>query len=129
MSFSNEGLSMRYSFWLMLLLGLVASVAVGAQPSEKKEAASTVQDKKNAADEGSQPADEKAATDDKSAKKTGRKVPLKLTTANEAELIKTLSYMQGFGQGHEMFMQSKDQGIQLDVDLAVQAFRDGLEGK
>lgn len=96
----------------------------GAQPNGK--------DDKNAATDDKKVQDEAAADkDDKPAakKNNGKKSSgLKLTTADEAELLKTLSYMQGYELGKQI-AQMSDLGIELDKQTLIAAFQDALDGK
>jgi FKBP-type peptidyl-prolyl cis-trans isomerase len=126
---------MRRFFGLIAALAFAVSANVGAQPSDEKEpveakkAAEPTQTKTNASDDKTKSSDDKTATGDKATKKNAKKAPPAPAPVDEAELLKTLCYMQGFGQGHEIFKQYKQQGIELDEEILVQAFRDGLSGK
>ncbi|HWB12899.1 MAG TPA: FKBP-type peptidyl-prolyl cis-trans isomerase [Pirellulales bacterium] len=52
-----------------------------------------------------------------------------LNIDDEASLLKTLAYMQGYGAGKTLFEQFKQQGINLDETAVLAAFKDGLAGK
>lgn len=89
---------------------------------------------KAAQDEAAEPAtdDPSAPEDDadKPAKKTGKKgLGLKITTDDEAELLKALSYIQGYGMGKQLFDQFDQLGVDLDLEILSAAFKDGIEGK
>jgi FKBP-type peptidyl-prolyl cis-trans isomerase FklB len=122
---------MRFSFWSVVGLAVTAAVAIGAQPPQKKQAAPATPSKDENAEAQAQASDEKPATetDEKSSKNNSKKpAGTKLTLSDEVELLKTLSYIQGFAQGHQMFLQFKEQGIALDEEALVKAFKDGLAG-
>lgn len=133
---------MRRFFGLIVVLAFAVSATVGAQPSNKKEPAETkkaatgtaeakapAQTKTNADDEKAGAPNGKTAAEDKPAKKNAKKAGPNAPTLDEAELLKTLCYMEGYGQGHEMYQKYKEQGIELDDELLIQAFKDGLSGE
>lgn len=104
-----------------------------AAPAAKKaQAGDDVEPGDNEKDAATDKEDKDAAAKDKDetpAPKNGKKSSgLKLTTANDTELLKTLSYMQGYDLGKQM-TQFSNMGIELDHETLVAAFREGLEGK
>ena len=124
------------------VLAWAGSMAAWAQPPAKKQSGSPppakAAPKSDASADDAAPADEKAedekaadaGQEKKPAKPSGKKGPgLKLTTADETELLKTLSYMQGFGTGKQIKMQFEDSGVELDNDVLLAAFKDALAGK
>lgn len=130
---------MRRFFALIVVLAFAVTATVRAQPSDKKEPASTKkaatesaeakETKSNADDEKPKSQNGKTAADDKTAKKNAKKAAPNAPAMDEAELLKTFYYMQGFGQGHDLYKQYTLQGIELDEELILQAFKDGLSGK
>lgn len=121
---------MRFSFWSLVVLAVTAAVAM-AQPAAKKEAATATSSKEKSGDGQPQASEQKPATDtdEKSSKKNNKKPASAKPTLSEEEILKAISYMQGFGQGHQMYLQYTEQGIALDEETMIQAFKDGLAGK
>ncbi len=133
---------MRVFFMVFCAAALTGSLVIGAQPDENQADETSAKSKANpgkASDDD--PADESADDSDappskkeaagKPAKKEGKKgVAVKLTTDEDAELGKALSYMQGYKTGREIYKQLiQEYGVDVDVDEMVAAFRAGLEGK
>lgn len=126
---------MKTSYLATLALALLGTFAIAAQPAGKKQSSAprlkvSTADK----DEPADSADASRATQKKPAKKPAAPGPgLKLSTGgkkavDEAELIKNLSYMQGFGVGKQI-ANFKELGIEIDMDILLQALRDAAEGK
>lgn len=127
-------------FFVVLALANVGVFAAAADDSKQKNDAPAAADSKSGGD--SQPADkdekdnnkdkDEAAPDaDKkpASKKNGKKAGgLKLTTADEAEVIKRLSYMQGYELGKQL-SQYAAIGVNLDHETLFAAFKDAVEGK
>lgn len=125
---------MKTSYFTVLTLALLGTVAVAAEPAGKKPGAvprlkvATPDNDKRAADAG----------EDASEKKTARKPAkpgggLKLSTGgkpdmDEAEIGKKLSYMLGFGTGKQI-SQFEEMGIKIDMDVVMKSLRDAAEGK
>ncbi|HEV3342255.1 MAG TPA: FKBP-type peptidyl-prolyl cis-trans isomerase [Pirellulales bacterium] len=124
---------MRFSLWSVLAVVLMTAVAVAAQESTEKQAASPKQSKQTSDEKQAEPSDEnpEAPADEKPAKKAPAKkgLDLKITTDEDEDLLKTFSYMQGFGVGQAIFQQFTEQGIHLDEEVFIAALREGLAGK
>lgn len=109
----------------------MASVAI-AQESKRKPAAPAAPSKELSDDDQAQPSDDQPdeSADEKPAKKSPKKgLDLKLTTDDEAKLLKTISYMQGFGMGQQIYQQFNQQGVELDEEVFFAALREGMTGK
>lgn len=127
-------------FYFLLALATAGGFAVAADDSKQNsDAAASAADKpgddsppagKNDDDDAKKDKDEADADADKkpAAKKNGKKGGLKLTTVDEAEVIKTLSYMQGYELGKQT-AQYTAIDIDLDHETLFAAFKDAVEGK
>ena len=124
---------MRATFVAFFALALAGTLVVGAQPSGKKsdDAPSKTEPKAEAVQSQPDESDDSPPADDeKPAKKAGKKGSgIKLTTADEAQLLKTLSYMQGYRQGLELHRQFAELGVELDLETLLDAYKSGAEGK
>ncbi|HVX10705.1 MAG TPA: FKBP-type peptidyl-prolyl cis-trans isomerase [Pirellulales bacterium] len=127
---------MRVFFMVFCAAALAGSLVIGAQPDEDQADETSAKSKANpgkASDDD--PADSASEDDETPAAKPAKKenkrgVAVKLTADDEAELVKTLSYMQGFRNGREIHRSLiQEYGVDLDIDTMVAAFRAGLEGK
>jgi FKBP-type peptidyl-prolyl cis-trans isomerase FklB len=119
---------MRFLSWSLGVV-LMASVAVAAQDSQEKQAAPS---KESSGEDRAQPAEDEpeAPADEKPTKKNTKKaIPLKLAGDDETKILKTISYMQGFGMGKELFQRFNEQGVELDEEVFFAALKDGLAGK
>lgn len=125
---------MKTSYLAIVALALAGTFAVAAQPAGKKQG-NVPRLKISSPD-----ADEPAADDDEDASETRKKpakkpsTGLKLSTGdkkkapNEAEVVKNLGFMLGYGVGRQI-SQFSDLGIKIDLDVVIQALREGAEGK
>jgi FKBP-type peptidyl-prolyl cis-trans isomerase len=116
------------------LIALGFSLAAADEAPATKGASAPARSKAAAAkDEAEQPADDESAPADetvKPANKNGKKGPaIKITGADETELLKTLSYMEGYRAGKQLFQQFEQLGIELDLDVLQEAFADATAGK
>jgi FKBP-type peptidyl-prolyl cis-trans isomerase FklB len=128
---------MKSSLISLVALVLAGTLALAAPPAADKKPGGSIKLKpagdeasEAPADEKDEPADEPASDEGKPGKKPGKKgAGVKLSTVDEKELIKTLSYMQGFGYGKQLADRFKTLGIELDLETLQAAFKDGAEGK
>jgi FKBP-type peptidyl-prolyl cis-trans isomerase len=118
-----------------VLLALSVSLVLADEAPAKKTGRPPAKAKAVVAqDEAAEPtADDPSAPEEeaeKPAKKNGKKSPgIKITAADETELLKTLSYMEGYRSGKQLFDQFKQLGIDLDRDVLLDAFTHALEGE
>ena len=129
---------MRFTPFSILLLACAGSMALAAQVPTKKKgdspAPTKATSKSDASADDDAPSDDKGAGDadqvKKPAKPSSKKGPgLKITTVDETELLKKLSYMQGYGTGKTMKVGFEEQGVVLDDEVLLAAFKDALAGK
>lgn len=125
---------MKTSYLAIIALAFAGTLAVAAQPASKKQGnvprlkISSPDADEAAADDDDDPSE----TEKKPAKKPG--TGLKLSTGdkkkapNEAETVKNLGFMLGYGVGRQI-SQFNDLGIKIDLDVVIQALREGAEGK
>jgi FKBP-type peptidyl-prolyl cis-trans isomerase FklB len=111
----------------------MAPIAVVAQEAKEKQAPSAARSKQPSQDKdqaGAADDQPDAPADEKPLKKTPKKgIGLKVTTDDEPKVLKTLSYMQGFSMGQQLFQQFTQQGVELDQELFFAALKDGMAGK
>lgn len=128
---------MKTSYLAILALALAGTFAVAAQPAGKKaDTLPRLKVKPPAADAEEPAADEDDAqeTEKKPAKTPAKPgTGLKLSNAgkpaaDEDEIIKNLSYMQGLQFGTSI-AQFEELGIKLDMDVLMQALHAAAEGK
>ncbi|HVA45690.1 MAG TPA: FKBP-type peptidyl-prolyl cis-trans isomerase [Pirellulales bacterium] len=121
---------MRLFLFSCFMLAMAGAFAFAADPPQKKNvtAPAAAKPARDAAD--AQPADNDDADADQDEKPAPKKkgTGLKLTTADEARLLKALSYMQGYELGKQV-AQFSDIGIDLDEEIVLAAFKDAMEGK
>lgn len=125
---------MKTSYLAIIALAFAGTLAVAAQPASKKQGnVPRLKISSPDADEAAADADEDASeTEKKPAKKPG--TGLKLSTGDkkkaptEAETVKNLGFMLGYGVGRQI-SQFSDLGIKIDLDVVIQALREGAEGK
>lgn len=130
---------MKSSFFACLMIVLGATYPLAAQNSGKKSTsspkASAAAGKGTQANSASKSDDakpddaEKPAANKKSDKKAGNQGgSIKLSTgaakkpADEKEVVRKLSYMQGFSLGKQI-AQFQELGIQIDLDVVIEALR------
>lgn len=133
---------MKSSLFVLFLLAIGASLAVGADQTGKKPAkpakpAAAADDEAEAKPSGakSDDAEEPADAADKAAKKTAKPGgAIKLSPGgakkrpNEKEVVKNLSYMQGFSLGKQI-AGFEELGIKIDLDVLIEAIKEGITAK
>lgn len=126
---------MKTSIIAFLVLALSGVLALAAQPAGKKPAAVPRLKVATPKSEREAGADKEASqAEKKQTKKPAKPSPgLKLATEgkdapDEAEIVKNLSYMQGFGVGKQV-AQFEELGIKIDMEVLMQALRNAAEGK
>ena len=127
---------MRVSLLSICLLLLAGATVAGAQPAGKKGGAPAGPAKApanadNSDEDAARAAKEGPASDasQKAGKKSAKGPGLKVDAGDDAEMLKTLSYMQGYGMGKQLLEQFNDQGIELDEQILFSAFKDGFSRK
>jgi FKBP-type peptidyl-prolyl cis-trans isomerase len=134
---------MKSSFFVLFLLTIGASFAVGADQAGKKPAnrakpAAATDDEADAkrSDAKSNDAKDTATDEDeKPAKKPAKPGgAIKLSPGgakkrpDEKEVVKNLSYMQGFSLGKQI-AGFEELGIKIDLDVLIEAIKEGITAK
>lgn len=119
--------------WALAVAGSnLAMAQTGAKkPGQAKSEQASPKTKTEADDaKPDESSDAPADDEEKPAKKPGKGkngAGIKLTTADDEELLKTLSYMTGYRQGHDLNRHFKELGIELDLEELLAAFKAGVE--
>lgn len=130
---------MKSSSFVLLLLAIGASLAVGADQTGKKPAkpGASADDEAKAKPSGakSDDAEEPADADDKPAKKPAKPGgAIKLSPGgakkrpDEKEVVKNLSQMLGVSLGKQI-ASFEDLGIKIDLDVVIEAIKEGMTAK
>lgn len=125
---------MKSSIMLLLVLASAGTLVLAAPPaSQKKSGGGSIKLKTaddESADTSTDDTDRPASDAEKPAKKPAKKgAGTKTPILDEKELLKKLSYMQGFGHGKSIHQQFRELGVDLDMETVEAAFKDGIEEK